>query len=51
MNKQMQAAGALQDYLTLLTKYNEQGVKGDEQDWATKEIGWAQQLLTKISKI
>lgn len=51
MNKQAKAADTLKDYLTLLTKYQGQGIEGEEKDWTNKEISWASQMLDKISKI
>lgn len=51
MNKQAKAANTLKEYLTLLTQYQSQGIEGEEKGWTNKEIGWASQMLNKISRI
>lgn len=51
MNKQAKAANTLKEYLTLLTQYQSQGIEGEEKSWTNKEIGWASQMLNKISRI
>lgn len=51
MNKQAKAADTLKEYLTLLTRYQEQGIEGEEEDWTNKEIGWANQMLERVSRI
>lgn len=51
MNKQAKAADALKEYITLLSDYKNQGIEGEEKEWANKEIGWASQMLDKISRI
>ena len=51
MNKQAKAADTLKEYLTLLTRYQEQGVEGEEKEWTNKEIGWANQMLERVSRI
>ena len=51
MNKQAKAAGTLKEYLGLLSRYQEQGVQGEEEEWTSKEIAWANQLLDKINRL
>lgn len=51
MNKQAKAANTLKEYLSLLSQYQEQGVDGEEDEWANEEISWANQLLDKISRM
>lgn len=51
MNKQAKAADTLQEYLTLLSRYQGQGVEGEEKEWTNKEISWANQMLERISRI
>lgn len=51
MNKQAKAADTLKEYLTLLTRYQDQGVEGEEKEWTDKEIGWANQMLEKVGRI
>ncbi len=51
MNKQAKAADTLKEYLTLLTRYQEQGMESEEKDWTKKEIGWASQMLDRVSRI
>ena len=51
MNKQAKAAGTLKEYLGLLSRYQEQGVQGEEEEWTSKEIAWANQLLDKINQV
>lgn len=51
MNKQSKAASTLKEYLDLLSRYQAQGVEGEDKEWANKEIGWANQLLDKISRL
>ncbi|MDR0895902.1 MAG: M48 family metalloprotease [Prevotellaceae bacterium] len=48
MNKQLQAAHALEEYLSLLDMRLKEG--GDEA-WTKEETTWAQQLLAKINRI
>jgi predicted Zn-dependent protease len=48
MNKQLQAAHALQEYLQLLDMHSREG--GDDT-WTAQEVTWAQQLLNKINRI
>ena len=51
MNKQAKAADTLKEYLELLSRYQEQGVQGEEEEWTSKEIAWANQLLDKINRL
>ena len=51
MNKQAQAADILKEYITLLSAYEGQGIEGTEKEWTNKEIGWANQMLDRISRI
>lgn len=51
MNKQVKAADNLKEYLLLLNRYREQGIEGEEKEWAEKEIGWADQMLKRVSRI
>lgn len=51
MNKQSKAANSLKEYLSLLAKYQAQGIKGEEEEWTAKEMNWAGELLDKISRI
>ena len=51
MNKQAKAASTLKEYLELLSRYQEQGMQGEEEEWTNKEIAWANQLLDKISRL
>ena len=51
MNKQAKAAGTLKEYLGLLSRYQEQGVQGEEEEWTSKEIAWANQLLDNNQQI
>ena len=51
MNKQSKAASTLKEYLDLLSRYQAQGVEGEDREWANKEIDWANQLLDKISRL
>ena len=51
MNKQAKAADTLKEYLGLLSRYQEQGVQGEEEEWTSKEIAWANQLLDKINRL
>mgnify|MGYP000011892201 FL=1 len=51
MNKQAKAASTLKEYLGLLSRYQEQGMQGEEEEWTSKEIAWANQLLDKINRL
>lgn len=51
MNKQAKAADTLKEYLGLLSRYQEQGMQGEEEEWTNKEIAWANQLLDKINRL
>ncbi|MCD8184732.1 MAG: M48 family metallopeptidase [Bacteroides sp.] len=51
MNKQVKAADALNEYITLLSQYQSQDVEENEKEWVNKEIGWANQMLKKMSRI
>lgn len=51
MNKQAKAASTLKEYLGLLSRYQKQGVQAEDEEWANKEINWANQLLNKISRL
>ena len=51
MNKQAKAASTLKEYLGLLSRYQKQGVQAEDEEWASKEINWANQLLDKISRL
>lgn len=51
MNKQAQAANILKEYITLLSDYESQGIEGTEKEWTNEEIGWANQMLDRISRI
>ncbi|MCI1648042.1 MAG: M48 family metalloprotease [Bacteroides sp.] len=51
MNKQAKAADTLKEYITLLSKFQEQGASNEDKDWAAKEMGWGNQLLDKISRM
>lgn len=51
MNKQAKAAGILKEYLVLLNQYQSQAAGEAEKEWTNKEIGWASQMLDKISRI
>lgn len=51
MNKQVQAASSLEEYLSLLNKYSKQNIKEEETEWISNEISWAQQLLNKVNKL
>lgn len=51
MNKQAKAANTLKEYLGLLSRYQKQGVQAEDEEWANKEINWANQLLNKISRL
>ncbi len=41
----------LKEYITLLSAYEGQGIEGTEKEWTNKEIGWANQMLDRISRI
>ena len=51
MNKQAQAADILKEYIILLSDYEGQGIEGAEKEWTDKEIGWANRMLDRISRI
>ena len=51
MNKQAQATDILKEYIILLSAYEGQGIEGTEKEWTNKEIGWANQMLDRISRI
>ena len=51
MNKQAQATDILKEYIILLSAYEGQGIEGTEKEWTNKEIGWAKQMLDRISRI
>lgn len=51
MNKQAKAATTLKEYLYLLSRYQGQDVESEEVKWASEEIGWANNLLDKISRM
>lgn len=51
MNKQAKAVDTLKEYLTFLTHYQEQSAEDEEKDWTKKEIGWARQMLDRVSRI
>lgn len=51
MNKQVQAADTLNQYISLLSEYQSQGIEGAEKDWANKELGWAKQMLDRINRV
>lgn len=51
MNKQAKAVDTLKEYLTLLTRYQEESTVNEEKDWTKKEIGWASQMLDKVRRI
>ena len=51
MNKQAQATDILKEYIILLSAYECQGIEGTEKEWTNKEIGWANQMLDRISRI
>ena len=51
MNKQAKAASTLKEYLGLLSRYQKQGAQAEDEEWANKEINWANQLLNKISRL
>lgn len=50
MNKQIQAADTLKEYVELLTQFQSQGTAGEDKDWTAKEIDWANHLLDKINR-
>ena len=35
----------------VLSAYEGQGIEGTEKEWTNKEIGWANQMLDRISRI
>ena len=45
------SADILKEYITLLSAYEGQGIEGTEKEWTNKEIGWANQMLDRISRI
>ena len=51
MDKQVQAADTLKEYLTLLSAYEGQGIEGAGKEWAHKEMDWAGRMLDKINRI
>ncbi|WP_044264623.1 M48 family metallopeptidase [Bacteroides timonensis] len=51
MNKQAEAANNLKEYLTLLSRYQKQGIQEEDGEWTSQEINWANQLLDKISRL
>ncbi len=51
MNKQAKAANVLKEYLSLLTRYQEESTEDEEKGWTKKEIGWANQMLNRVSRI
>ena len=51
MHKQAKAANVLKEYIDQLSQYQNQGIEGEEKEWTNKEMGWANQMLSKISRI
>ena len=51
MHKQAKAANVLKEYIDQLSHYQNQGIEGEEKEWTNKEMGWANQMLSKISRI
>ena len=51
MNNEAHATEILKEYIILLSAYEGQGIEGTEKEWTNKEIGWANQMLDRISRI
>lgn len=51
MHKQAKAANVLKEYIDQLSQYQNQGIEGEEKEWTNKEMGWANQMPNRISRI
>lgn len=51
MNKQVEAANELHQYLAYLSEYQAQEQPENEQEWIDKESAWAEETLLRINKI
>lgn len=51
MNKQVDAANELHQYLAHLSEYQHQGQSEEEQEWIAKELAWAEDAMSRLNKI